>query len=63
MKITRSWAMPNKNTFGIAPIKDLLEQYITPFDEVVEPIAKKLECGARTKKIETQKKTKYKHKK
>lgn len=35
MKITRSWAMPNKNTFGIAPIKDLLERYITLFDEVV----------------------------
>lgn len=39
MKITRSWAMPNKNTFGIAPIKDLLERYITPFDEVVDPFA------------------------
>ena len=43
MKITRSWSMPNKNTFGIAPIKDLLERYITPFDEVVDPFANNCE--------------------
>lgn len=26
--ITRKWAMPNKNTFSIKPIKDLIEKYI-----------------------------------
>lgn len=28
MKINRVWAMPNKNTFDIKPIKSLLEKYI-----------------------------------
>jgi hypothetical protein len=28
MKITREWAMPNKHTFQIKPIKELLERYI-----------------------------------
>lgn len=27
MKITRAWAMPNKNTFEIKPIKELIEKY------------------------------------
>lgn len=28
MKIERKWAMPNKNTFQIKPIKELIERYI-----------------------------------
>jgi hypothetical protein len=28
MKINRAWAMPNKNTFSIKPIKELIENYI-----------------------------------
>ncbi len=28
MIINRQWAMPNKNTFQIKPIKDLIERYI-----------------------------------
>lgn len=27
MKITRAWAMPNKNTFSIKPIKELISRY------------------------------------
>jgi len=39
MKITRTWAMPNKNTFTIAPINSLLRKYmkgksIDPFANV-----------------------------
>jgi hypothetical protein len=30
MKITRIWAMPNKETFTIKPIKELLNHYIHP---------------------------------
>ena len=59
MKITRSWAMPNKNTFGIAPIKDLLERYITPFDEVVDPFANNCEWGTITNDLDPQYKTDY----
>ena len=28
MIINRIWAMPNKNTFQIKPIKELIERYI-----------------------------------
>ena len=27
--ITRKWAMPNKNTFSVLPIKNLIEKYLT----------------------------------
>jgi hypothetical protein len=37
MKITRTWAMPNKNTFQIKPIKELIARYkcewIDPFPD------------------------------
>ena len=59
MKITRSWAMPNKNTFEIAPIKDLLERYIPPFDEVVDPFANNCEWGTITNDLDPQYKTDY----
>ena len=39
MIINRAWAMPNSKTFQIKPIRELLEKYITPFDEVVDPFA------------------------
>ena len=38
MKISRSWSMPNKSTFKIKPIKQLLEKYVG--DEIwVDPFA------------------------
>lgn len=27
MKISKTWAMPNKNTFNIKPIKEFIERY------------------------------------
>lgn len=59
MKITRSWAMPNKNTFEIAPIKDLLERYISPFDEVIDPFANNCEWGTITNDLDSQYETDY----
>jgi len=35
MKLTRKWAMPNKNTFSIKPIKSLIHEYIL-FKSVVK---------------------------
>lgn len=32
MKITRTWAMPNKRTFTIKPIKDIIKRYNTSGD-------------------------------
>jgi len=37
MKITRKWAMPNKRTFQIKPIKELLEKYICDWKIVIDP--------------------------
>lgn len=59
MKITREWAMPNKNTFEIKPVKDLLERYISPFDEVVDPFANNSDWGTITNDLDPQYKTDY----
>jgi len=43
MKITRAWAMPNKNTFSIKPISELIDRYYTPSislnGAVIDPFA------------------------
>ena len=39
MKITRQWAMPNKNTFDIKPIQQLIQRYIIPDQISIDPFA------------------------
>lgn len=39
MTITRHWAMPNKNTFSIKPIRQLIEQYMVAGQQSVDPFA------------------------
>ena len=39
MIITRQWAMPNKNTFSIKPISEILQKYIHENDIVIDPFA------------------------
>lgn len=39
MKINRIWAMPNKNTFQIKPIKELIERYYDPNEIWLNPFA------------------------
>jgi len=40
MKISRSWAMPNKNTFSIKPISELVQRKIEEVDGVIiDPFA------------------------
>lgn len=39
MKIERKWAMPNKNTFKILPIADLLEKYVRNPKKWIDPFA------------------------
>ena len=59
IKFNRVWSMPNKNTFEIKPIKELLERYITPFDEVVDPFANKNKYGSITNDLDDQYDTDY----
>lgn len=39
MKMTRQWAMPNKNTFLIDPIHDLIKRYISKEKVWIDPFA------------------------
>lgn len=41
MIINRTWAMPNKNTFDIKPIKELIHRYIKPDIYSIDPFANK----------------------
>lgn len=40
MQINRIWAMPNKNTFSITPIKALITRYINPSGVWLDPFAR-----------------------
>ena len=40
MKIDRKWCMPNKNTFDISPIKELINKYMVD-GVVIDPFANK----------------------
>lgn len=40
MIIGRTWAMPNKNTFDIKPIAELLRRYVLSTESWVDPFAK-----------------------
>ena len=39
MRIERKWSFPNKNTFSIYPIKELLEDEVNPNDYWIDPFA------------------------
>lgn len=39
MTITRAWAMPNKNTFSIKPIRELVDRYTADRVLIVDPFA------------------------
>ena len=39
MRISRTWAMPNSNTFSIRPIRALIERYIVPTELWIDPFA------------------------
>lgn len=41
MKIERKWAMPNKNTFDVKPIKELLDEEVDSAKLWVDPFANK----------------------
>ena len=59
MIINRTWAMPNSKTFQIKPIRELLEKYITPFDEVVDPFANDSVFGTITNDLDPSCQTDY----
>ncbi len=48
MKISRHWAMPNRDTFTIKPIAELLDRWIKATDVVIDPFAKNARRGTWT---------------
>lgn len=45
MKIKREWAMPNKNTFSILPIKKMIETYYKEDEKWLNPFANTSKYG------------------
>lgn len=59
MEINRVWQMPNKNTFDIKPIKELIEKYL-PTDKnaiTIDPFANKNKIAKITNDLDPQYKT------
>lgn len=44
-KIIRRWSMPNKNTFQIKPIRDILNKYIDIRKVIIDPFANQSNLG------------------
>ena len=53
MVINRKWSMPNKNTFDIKPIKELIETYLTG-GIVIDPFANKNKIATITNDLDNQ---------
>lgn len=61
MNIHRVWAMPNKNTFTIKPIKELVERYTHREDNqvIIDPFANNCEYGTITNDLNPDMPTNY----
>ena len=54
MIINRVWAMPNKNTFSIKPIKELIEKYKDNKEIIIDPFANENKIATVTNDLDTQ---------
>jgi len=52
MVINRCWCMPNKNTFTIKPILELINKY--SFGKIIDPFANKNKIGTITNDLDTE---------
>ena len=59
MKINREWAMPNKNTFSIKPIGQLIQNYIGPGLIIIDPFANNSKLANVTNDLDEQFDTNY----
>lgn len=59
MEITRVWAMPNKNTFNIKPINELINRYLKEDLLVVDPFANANKLATITNDLDPQYDTDY----
>lgn len=59
LKITRKWAMPNKNTFSIKPINELINRYLKEDLLIVDPFANANKLATITNDLDSQYDTDY----
>lgn len=59
MKIERKWAMPNKNTFDVKPIKELLDEEVDSAKLWVDPFANKNKIASITNDLNPEYDTDY----
>lgn len=65
MKMSRVWSMPNKNTFTIKPIKELIERYIRELKEenpnsiIIDPFANQSKLADITNDLDNRYDTDY----
>lgn len=59
MKITKTWAMPNGNTFTIKPIKEFVEEEVRRGGVIVDPFANSCKYGTITNDLNPEFDTTY----
>lgn len=59
MEITRVWTMPNKNTFSIKPINELIHRYLSKDKVIVDPFANANKLATITNDLDPQYDTDY----
>lgn len=58
MQINRKWCMPNKNTFDIKPIKEMIDKYMVE-GIIIDPFANKNKIATITNDLDEQYDTNY----
>ena len=58
MQINRKWCMPNKNTFDIKPIKEIIDKYMVD-GVIIDPFANKIKIATITNDLDEQYDTNY----
>ena len=58
MQINRKWCMPNKNTFDIKPIKEVIDKYMVE-GVIIDPFANKNKIATITNDLDEQYDTNY----
>lgn len=59
MIINRVWHMPNKNTFSIKPINELISKYMEDKSVIIDPFANENKLASITNDLDPQYKTDY----
>jgi len=59
MEMSRTWAMPNKDTFGIKPIGDFVKKHLRESKISVDPFARNKDWATYTNDLSTETSAQY----